>query len=136
MDYSFLAKGHENVRSEHKSTFEITKDSTLSPRGDCIIGVDSEVSLQSLPENIRNAIQTDNKRIELLLETPNGSDKIVGEGSTKFTLSHPTEMVCRKSTFVCSRTLMYKCDKAAIDLDKNLIKDLQEGEDLKVTLRV
>ncbi len=136
MDYSFMAKGHENVRSEHKSTFEITKDQTLSPRGDCIIAVDSEVSLNSLPDALKSAIQTDNKRIELFLETPHGSDRIVGEGSTKLSLSHPTEMVCRKSTFTCSRTLMIKCDKAAIDLDKDLIKDLQEGSDLKVTIRV
>jgi len=29
--------GHENIRSNHKKTIEITKESHLTPRGDCIV---------------------------------------------------------------------------------------------------
>ena len=32
-------KGHKNVSSMHKSTFEITKDLEIGPTADCIIGV-------------------------------------------------------------------------------------------------
>ena len=40
MNFKIKAKGHKNVLSKHKSTFEITKDKELSLSGDCIIGLD------------------------------------------------------------------------------------------------
>ena len=111
MEFSFIAKGHENVKSEHKSTFEITTDKTLTPRGDCIVGVASRTTLEDIPTEIREKIMTDNTKIEIILQTPNSEDKIVGYGSEKLTLNHPSDMVCRKSNFTCSRTLMINADK-------------------------
>ncbi|MBE6485444.1 MAG: DUF371 domain-containing protein [Methanosphaera stadtmanae] len=136
MQYSFLANGHENVTSLHKSTFEITADKTLTLKGDCIIGVNSNVTLKDLPEELKNQIKTDNNKIELILETDNYSDKIVGYGSSKLTLDHPTDMVCRKSNFTCNRTLMINSDKAAKDLNINLINELKKGSKLKITIKI
>ena len=136
MQYSFIANGHENVTSLHKSTFEITTDKTLTLKGDCIIGVNSNVTLNDLPEELKEQIKTDNKKIELFLETDNYSDNIVGYGSSKLTLNHPTDMVCRKSNFTCNRTLMINSNKAAKDLDKNLIDELKNGSKLKITIKL
>ena len=136
MEYTFFAKGHENVRSLHKSTFEITTDDYLTPSGDCIIGINSNITMKDFPEEIRNALMTDDSKIELLLETDNGLDIITGYGSSNLTLSHPSDMVCRKSSFTCNRTLMIHADKAAIDLNRTLIDDLKKGSDLKVTIRI
>jgi hypothetical protein len=36
--------GHENIRSNHQKTIEITKESHLTPSGDCIIGVNASSS--------------------------------------------------------------------------------------------
>ena len=135
MQYSFIAMGHENVTSLHKSTFEITTDKTLTLKGDCIIGVKSNVTLKDLPEDLKKQIQTDNEKIELFLETDNYSDKIIGYGSSKLTLDHPTDMVCRKSDFTCSRTLMINSNKAAKDLDKKLVNELKNGSELKITIK-
>lgn len=135
MEYSFIAMGHENVTSLHKSTFEITTDPSLTLKGDCIIGVKSEITLNDLPDELKQQIQTDDKKIELLLESDNYSDKIVGYGSSELSLDHPSDMVCRKSEFTCSRTLMIKADKAAKDLDKNLIDELKKGSKLKITIK-
>lgn len=136
MEYTFLAEGHENVTSKHKSTFEITTDNYLTLNGDCIIGINSNKTLKDFPKEIRKIIQTDGSKIELLLETDNASDKIVGYGSSDLTLNHPSDMVCRKSTFVCDRTLMINSNKAAIDLNNDLINDLKQGLTLKVTIKV
>ena len=136
MEYSFEASGHENVLSKHKSTFEITTDKSLTLKGDCIIGLNSQVTLNDFPQKLRDKIQTDNTKIELILETPNASDKIIGYGSSELTLDHPSDMVCRKSDFTCSRTLMIHADKAAIDLNKDLINDLSNSTSLKVTIKV
>lgn len=135
MKYSFIAYGHENVTALHKSTFEITTDKTLTLKGDCIIGVNSDTTLNDFPEQLKNIIKTDNKKIELILETDNFIDSISGYGSSNLTLNHPSDMVCRKSDFTCSRTLMINCNKAAKDLDKNLIHELKKGSNLKVTIK-
>ena len=136
MEYTFLAKGHENVTSKHKSTFEITTDKTLTLKGDCIIGLDSTKTLNDFPDELKSKIQSDDTKIELILETDNAKDKIVGFGSSKLSLNHPSDMVCRKSDFTCNRTLMINCDKAARDLNLDLINDLKNGCDLKVTIKV
>ena len=134
MNFKIKAKGHENVLSLHKSTFEITKDNDLSLSGDCIIGLDIDKSMEDFPEEFKEKLANDDTKVIVELKTPNASDTIEGYGHHDLTLSHPTDMVCRKSTFVCSRTLMIKSNKAAIDLNRDLIKDLANGEPMEVNI--
>jgi hypothetical protein len=136
LEYIFHAKGHKNVTSAHKSTFEVTMDKEIGIKADCIIGVSSEAKLENFPLELREAIKNENTSIKVQLETENGFDVIKGYGHPQLTLDHPTDMVCRKSEFKCSRTLMIKSDKAACDLKRELINDLREGKDLKVTIIV
>ena len=134
MNFKIRAKGHKNVLSMHKSTFEITKDKDLSLAGDCIIGLDIDKSMEDFPKEFKEKLANDETKVIIELKTPNASDKIEGFGHHDLTLSHPTDIVCRKSTFVCSRTLMIKSDKAAIDLNRDLIKDLANGESMEVNI--
>ena len=134
MNFKIMAKGHENVLSLHKSTFEITKDKDLSLSGDCIIGLDIDKSMEDFPEEFKEMLANDDTKVIVELKTPNASDTIEGYGHHDLTLSHPTDIVCRKSTFVCSRTLMIKSNKAAIDLNRDLIKDLANGESMEVNI--
>ncbi|MCE5215229.1 MAG: DUF371 domain-containing protein [Methanobacterium sp.] len=136
MKYSFTTKGHKNVTSKHKTTFEFTKDKDIGKAADCIIGVSSKVNLTDIPQKLRNAIKDDKSIITIHLETENADDKIIGYGHPDLTLDHPTDMVCRKSEYTCSRTLMIKADKAAVDLKRELIEDLKEDKALKVTIIV
>lgn len=134
MNFKIKAKGHENVLSLHKSTFEITKDKDLSLAGDCIIGLDIDKSMEDFPDEFKEKLANDDTKVIVELRTPNASDTIEGYGHHDLTLSHPTDIVCRKSTFVCSRTLMIKSNKAAIDLNRDLIKDLANGESMEVNI--
>ena len=134
MNFKIMAKGHENVLSLHKSTFEITKDNDLSLAGDCIIGLDIDKSMEDFPDEFKEKLANDDTKVIVELKTPNASDTIEGYGHHDLTLSHPTDIVCRKSTFVCSRTLMIKSNKAAIDLNRDLIKDLANGESMEVNI--
>ena len=136
MNFKIKAKGHENVLSLHKSTFEITKDKDLSLAGDCIIGLDIDKSMEDFPEEFKEKLANDDTKVIVELRTPNASDTIEGYGHHDLTLSHPTDIVCRKSTFVCSRTLMIKSNKAAIDLNRDLIKDLANGESMDVNIEL
>ncbi|MGB7968447.1 MAG: DUF371 domain-containing protein [Methanobacterium sp.] len=134
MEYTFTVLGHPNITSKHKTTLEFTKDPDISLRADCIVGVKSQVSMNNIPQEIIGLIKEDNRPITLRLETENATDTIRGYGHHELTLDHPTDMVSRKSDFICSRTLMINADKASIDLKTELINDLKDCKPLKVTI--
>ena len=136
MEYIFHAKGHHNVTSAHKSTFEVTMDKEIGIKADCIVGVSSDTKLEDFPPELRDAIKNENTVIKVHLETENANDEIIGYGHPELTLDHPTDMVIRKSEYKCSRTLMIKANKAAVDLKKELINDLKEGKELMVKINV
>ncbi len=136
MIFNILAKGHENVTSKHKSTFEITKDSDLTPSGDCIVGVDMDKTMLDFPDEFKEKIADSNTKIVVDLKTENGHDEIIGYGHEDLTLTHPTDIVIRKSDFTCSRTLMINSNKAARDLDEQLIEDLKNEKIMEVTIKL
>lgn len=127
MKFKIQAKGHHNIRSKHKSTFEITKDSELTLAGDCIIGVAIDKSMNDFSDDFRKRIANADARITIKVITKNNFDEIRGQGHPNLTLNHPTDIVCRKSDYICSRTLMINSNKASCDLNSDLINDLKKG---------
>ena len=136
MIFKILTKGHKNVSSKHKSTFEITKDAEIGSTADCIIGTDMDKTMLNFPPEFKDKIADSNTRITVELKTENGYDEITGWGHEDLTLTHPTDIVIRKSDFTCSRTLMINADKAAKDLDGNLIEDLKNEKVMEVTIKL
>ena len=136
MEFKIRSKGHKNVSSLHKSTFEITKDVEIGPTADCIIGVDMDDSMLDFPKEFKEKIANSNTKIAVILDTKNGHDEIIGFGHENLTLTHPTDIVCRTSDFTCPRTLMRKSSKAACDLNLDLINDLKNEEELKITIKI
>ena len=135
MIFKIIAKGHKNVTSRHKSTFEITKDLELTLSGDCIVGVDMDRTMLDFPDEFKEMIADSSTKITVDLKTENGHDEITGFGHEDLTLTHPTDIVIRKSDFTCSRTLMINADKAARDLDEKLIDDLKNEKIMEVTIK-
>jgi hypothetical protein len=74
-------------------------------------------------------------RIRLVLEVEGLEFEVTGEGDPGLTLSHPSDMVARKSHYICDRTLMIRADKAACDADKDLV-DLLKGENRGVNVTI
>lgn len=136
MIFKIQTKGHKNVTSYHKSTFEITKDAEIGPTADCIVGVDMDKCMLNFPKEFKDKIASPNTKITVILETENGYDEITGWGNENLTLTHPTDIVIRKSDYVCDRTLMINADKAARDLDSNLIEDLKNEKIMNVTIKL
>ena len=50
-EFTIYAKGHENVKSTHKSTLEITTEEHLTCTGDCILGICADKSMKNFPED-------------------------------------------------------------------------------------
>jgi hypothetical protein len=130
-----LAFGHKNIQATHPTTLEITKEETLTKRGDCIIAVSADKALADLNVDFKDYLRKENARISLLIEAGKIADVVNAFGSPKLILAHPTDMVVRKSNYICSRTLAIQADKAAIDLSRKLVEKLKNPEQkVKITL--
>jgi len=133
----FFAKGHKNVLSTHRTTFEVTKETELSKRGNCIVAVESTMGAVDLPEEFKKAAQKQNSKITITIEAGNQKETAIGKGSPNLQFTHPTDLVVRKSKFVCDRTLAIEANKASIDFSKKLVKKLQNpNQKVTVTLTV
>ena len=80
MIFKIKTKGHKNVTSHHKSTFEVTKDAEIGLSADCIIGVDMDRTMLNFPEEFKDKIANSNTKIIVELKTENGYDEITGWG--------------------------------------------------------
>jgi hypothetical protein len=132
----FYAWGHHNVKAMHRTTLEITREEHLTLRGDCIIAVNSEKSVSDLVPEVKQAIRHEGAKVMLMLRLLDVEEVISGHGSEKLLLTSPLSIVCRKSDYICPRTLMIRCDKAAIDVNRELVEYLRRGLRLQVILEV
>jgi hypothetical protein len=102
----------------------ITKDSDIGPKGDCIVAVAANKGGKELSETLKQAIRA-GRKLRITLRVDNIREVIRGLGHPALTLSHPTDLVIRKSKFTCGRTLAVNADKAAADLSRGLVARLQ-----------
>ncbi|MEM2367139.1 MAG: DUF371 domain-containing protein [Candidatus Bathyarchaeia archaeon] len=131
------AFGHRNIRATHRTTLEFTREEELSVRGDCIVAVSADKGFSDLKPEFREFLRKENARLTILIEADGAVDVVKARGSPKLILSHPTDMVVRKSGYICGRTLAINADKAAFDLSRALVKRLQiPGQMVRVTLTV
>lgn len=128
--------GHRHVRGTHRTTLEVTAEENLTLQGECIIGIGADKGARDLSVEFRRAAADDRAIINTTLETGNVSVRLRSCGSAKMTLDHPTDLVWRRSSFVCGRTIGIKSDQTAATLPRELIKELQQGVPLTVILTV
>ena len=119
------AYGHENVRSSHKTTFEITKEKRLTKRGDCIIAVGATKGAKDLDLKFREAAKRETTEITVAVEAGGVKEIVRAMGSSRLLFTHPTDLVVRKSDYVCDRTVAIRADKAASDLSRELVEKLR-----------
>ena len=124
----FFAFGHPNINTQHKTTLMITKDNFVTKKGDCIVAIDANIGLSDFPEKIKKAVRRNDSKIILTMNVDNCYFKIKGKGHPKITYNHPTDIVSRKSAYVCDRTLMVLADKAACDIPFELLNTLRNNE--------
>ncbi len=128
MEYAiaFKAYGHPNIKSEHKTTLMITRDTYLTPRGDCIVAIKAESGLTDLDERVVSAAKNEGANIILTLKVRDEEFKVAGKGHPDLTFKDPNDMVVRKSNFIDDRTIMINADKAACDIPLNMVKLLKD----------
>ncbi len=122
----FIAKGHENILATHKSTLEITKHSHLTKRGDCIIGVTSNMSTRDLSDMFKNMLRSSSTEVLVTFRVRNLVDQVSCTGHPDLILDNPSSIVIRKSDYIDDRTLCINANKSARDINRELIKKLQD----------
>ncbi len=120
--------GHQNIRSFHPKTIEITTQSELSLKGDCIIGVKASCGCNDLPESIKKLIRNSKSEILFTIIVNDIYFKIKGRGHDDLMLTNPHDIVIRKSFFICPRTLATCCNVAADAIPRSMIKTLQNPD--------
>jgi len=134
---TIFAYGHRNIQATHKSTLEITKENRLSKKGECIIAVSADKAIADLNPEFKGSLRNENAKMTMLIEAGGIVEVVNAFGSRRLVLEHPTDIVVRKSSYVCSRTLAVKADKAAWGLSRKLVERLRDPKQkVKITLTV
>jgi len=128
MRFAISFYGHENIRSLHPKTIEITSESHLTTNGDCIIGVKASSGCNDLPEKLKTLLQNSKSDVSCTILVKDLAFKIKGTGNDKLTLTNPHDIVIRKSSFVCPRTLATNCDSASDLIPRQIVKTLQNPD--------
>jgi hypothetical protein len=77
---------------------------------------------------IRDAIRNSEAEIVFRVEVDQLIFDVKGTGDPRLELSHSTDIVIRKSDYVCDRTLMINADKAACDIDQDIVRLLMDHQ--------
>ncbi|OLE75591.1 hypothetical protein AUG19_05190 [archaeon 13_1_20CM_2_54_9] len=129
MSFVITARGHRAVLSTHPTTLEITTDRSLTTRADCVVAVESSHGLADLPSEVKRILSSNLGRGILILKVGDHAFTVHARGSHALTLSHPRDIVVRRSGFISERTLMVHSDKAAADIPRAMVKLLQNPEE-------
>ncbi|MFA4861090.1 DUF371 domain-containing protein [Methanoregula sp.] len=127
-------RGHPLVLGTHPTTFEVTCEDHLTASGNCIIGIGADRGCAGLSPEFKSMLAHDDTILKTRLECNGVLAEIRSFGSSQMTLDHPTDMVWRKSTFVCGRTIGIQSDAVALTLPRDLVRNLVLGNEMTVTL--
>jgi len=126
MKFEIGFSGHENIRSNHQKTIEITKESHLTPQGNCIVGVNATSSCADLPQELKEKLKARDVKITFSIRVGEHEFVLEGQGHPDLILTHSEDIVIRKSNFICPRTLAVKCDKASDLLPQDMVSLLRD----------
>jgi hypothetical protein len=128
--------GHPLVLGTHPTTFEVTREDHLTANGNCIIGIAADKGCADLSDEFKATLAHDDAVLITRLSCDGITAEIRSRGSSQMMLNHPTDLVWRKSTFVCGRTIGILSDTTALALPRDLIRNLVLGKEMVVTLTV
>ena len=129
-------QGHPLVFGTHPTTFEVTCEEHLTGNGNCIIGVAADKGCAGLSAEFRQVLAHDDAVLVTQLSAGNADVVVRSRGSANLTLDHLTDLVWRRSSFTCGRTIGIYSDHVAATLPRELIAALRQGEEMIVSLTV
>jgi hypothetical protein len=136
MEWIIKARGNPNITAKHRTTFMLTTDRWIGPRGDCVVGIEAERSAADLDPDLKLALRSGND-VLITLSAGGIREKISAKGHPSLPLNHPRDLVVRKSDFICGRTIAISADKAAADFSRKFVEVLSKSSTIiRMELRV
>jgi hypothetical protein len=129
-------RGHPRVSASHPTTFEVTREDTLTKNGHCIIGVGADKGCQGLSPEFRQILCHDEAVLTTVLSCGGIITEVHSAGSAAMTLDHQRDLIWRKSTFVCGRTIGIRSDRVAATLPTELVALMRAGRLMVVRMTV
>ncbi|MDA1196691.1 MAG: DUF371 domain-containing protein [Nanoarchaeota archaeon] len=133
MIYTFKAYGHENVLSNHKTTFEFTKDPEIGIEADCIVAVKADFDFHKLKDLIHYCRTNNKDLIRITIKADNVTEDIRCHLNMHF--DDDREMVIRMSKFLSKRTFGILANKASRHLKQEL-KDKMKDPNQIITVTI
>jgi hypothetical protein len=125
---TIFARGHENILATHRSTLEFTKDTHLTRRGDCVIAVAASKGVEDLGDEFKRILKKRTAKLTIVVRADSEREILMAHGNPRLVLTHPADMVVRRSNFICDRTLAVQADKAARDISRRLSEKLKNPQ--------
>ncbi len=119
-------RGHPMVRSTHPTTIEVTTEEYLTESGDCIIGVGASKGCAQLDAKVKEGLRRRDSRVKVMVVVGSLSFGLTARGDPRLELSHPHDIVVRKSDFVSDRTLAVKADASSRSIPREIIRRLKD----------
>ncbi len=119
-------RGHPSVRAAHPTTIEVTTEDHLTENGDCIIGVAASKGCSQLDSRVREGIRMKDSRVTFRIFVGDLVFRVNARGDPRLELTHPHDMVIRRSEFISDRTLAVHADSAARDIPRGMIRLLRD----------
>ena len=136
MEEVIHARGHENVRAEHASTFEVTTDDYLTPAGDCILAIEADRAPADFDPEFVEACREESATITMTIEADGHEVRVEGRGDPDLEYTNERSAVGRTSEYVDDRTVMLEAAFAAEGFDRELVDALADGVQATVTFTV
>lgn len=115
----------------------ITKDTQVSKNGDCIVAVAANKSLADFSTEFKENLKKPDTKLSITISAEDVKEIIYASGTQNLILTHQTDMVIRKSSYVCNRTLAICANKASNDLSRELrdkLKNLKQKVKIILTI--
>ena len=125
---TITAKSHPLIQCTHTTTIELTKDTYLTKKGTCILGIEASKACYDLNHLLKKKI-IDGEKISVIIKAGDNIDSFYGFGDKNLTLLSKKDIVFRKSDFICDRTILIKCSKSSTELDRKIIKNLTNSKE-------
>lgn len=122
------AQGHENILATNRNTFEITKDKHVTKRGNCVIAVVADKNIIDLSIEFKKILRRKDTKLTIIAQVDDEKEIVEAWGSPELTFNHPTDLVVRRSCYICERTLAIKANKAARDFSRRLVTKLKDSQ--------
>ncbi len=97
----------------------------MTRRGDCIVAVALDRGFTDFAEEFKRILREDDARLTIIFQVDDEMEVVEASGSSGLRFAHPTDLVIRRSNYICDRTLAINATKAARDFSRQLVARLR-----------